>query len=746
MTMDEQALQVRMSQMGLEEKILQLVQVTGRSFGENGDLQTGPSAALGLKEGQGNLVGSVLSWVGAEKTENLQKSAGEGKENPIPLLFMADVINGYRTIFPVPLAQGCSFDPELVKQCARAAAREASWAGIHCVFSPMVDLCRDARWGRCMESAGEDVYLSCHMARAMVEGYQGEDLKEKESVAACVKHFAAYGAATGGREYTGAELSEHSLRQDYLPAYAAGIKSGAAMVMAAFNGLNGVPCTQNRTLLTEILREEMGFGGVTISDWGAVEELLKIGTCETGAQAAEAAIRAGVDIEMMSGAYAGNLAELVRTGRVSEEELNRAVWRVLSLKNKLGLFEDGVRGRSRQKDEAPVPEAHCALAKKMALESMVLLENKGNLLPLPQKGKKIALIGPYANVPAPNGSWAIFGNQAENKSLSQAMEEMGIAHTSCPGCPLLTPGTAFPGRTGICREETTWQECEEMLSRAEQAARRADVVILALGEHVQQSGEAASSASLTLPEVQQRLVRQVAAVNPNVVTVVFTGRPLVLEETAKLSRALMIAWLPGREGAAALRDLLFGEESPSGKLSMSFPRCAGQEPIWYSDLRNGRMRRSFPDVRYVSGYLDCPDTPLYPFGYGLSYTRFDWGVPRVRGDLTADGEIIVSCAVTNRGQHPGTEAAQLYLQDVVSSVIRPERELKGFQRLTLAPGETKIAQFRLGPWELSLVNRQGKRVVEPGEFRVLVGGDSRTENKAVFFCREGKELSGWSMN
>ena len=561
--MDEQALRGLLREMTLEEKILQLVQVTGRSFGGSGALQTGPAAALGLKEGQGNLVGSVLSWVGAEKTEALQASVLGHREKQIPLLFMADVINGYRTIFPVPLAQGCSFDPELVKRCARAAAQEASWAGLHCVFSPMVDLCRDARWGRCMESTGEDVYLNCRMAEAMVAGYQGDGLQEKESVAACVKHFAGYGAATGGREYTGAELSDHSLRQDYLPSYAAGIKSGAAMVMAAFNGINGVPCTGNPYLLTEILREEMGFEGVTISDWGAVEELIKIGTAADSTQAAGQAMEAGVDIEMMSGAYVRNLETLVREGTVPESQLDEAVFRVLTLKNKLGLFEDTTRGRDREKDTAPVPEAHVALARQMARESMVLLENRDGLLPLPKAGTRIALIGPYGNTRELNGSWSLFGDTAENQTLSQALSAAGVAHTLEPGCPLLTPGTVFPGRVGVCREDMSAADCEAMLRQAEETAAQADVVILTLGEHVQQSGEAASSVTLTLPEVQQTLLRRVAAVNPNIVTLIFTGRPLVLEEAARLSKALLIAWLPGREGAAAACDLLFGAEPPA---------------------------------------------------------------------------------------------------------------------------------------------------------------------------------------
>ena len=743
--MEEQALRGLLHEMTLEEKILQLVQVTGRSFGGSGELQTGPAAALGLKEGQGNLVGSVLSWVGAEKTEALQASVLGSREKQIPLLFMADVINGYRTIFPVPLAQGCSFDPELVRRCAQAAAREASWAGLHCVFSPMVDLCRDARWGRCMESTGEDVYLNCRMAEAMVEGYQGDDLNEKESVAACVKHFAGSGAATGGREYTGAELSDHSLRQDYLPSYAAAVQSGAAMVMAAFNGINGVPCTGNPYLLTEILRQEMGFEGVTISDWGAVEELIKIGTAADSTRAAGQAMEAGVDIEMMSGAYVRNLEALVRDGTVPESRLDEAVYRVLSLKNKLGLFEDTTRGRDREKDAAPVPEAHIALARQMARESMVLLENRDGLLPLPKTGKRIALIGPYGNTRELNGSWSLFGDTAENQTLSQALSAAGIAHTLAPGGPLLTPGTVFPGRVGLCREDMPMADCEAMLRQAEETATQADVVILALGEHVQQSGEAASSVKLTLPEIQQTLLRRVAAVNPNIVTLIFTGRPLVLEEAARLSKALLIAWLPGREGAAAACDLLFGAEAPSGKLAMSFPYSAAQEPIWYSDLRNGRMRRAFPSVRYVSGYLDCPDRPLYPFGFGLSYTEFSYGVPEIRGDVDRDGFVTVCCDVTNRGRRAGTETVQLYLMDLVSTVIRPERELRGFRRVFLEPGETKTVEFQLNLPALSLVNQQGNRVVEPGTFRVLVGGDSRTENGAEFSCRVGKELSRWNI-
>ena len=725
--MDVQALRGLLHEMTLEEKILQLMQVTGRSFGGSGELQTGPAAALGLKEGRGNLVGSVLSWVGAEKTEALQASVLGSREKQIPLLFMADVINGYRTIFPVPLAKGCSFDPELVRRCAQAAAREASWAGLHCVFSPMVDLCRDARWGRCMESTGEDVYLNCRMAEAMVAGYQGDGLNEKEAVAACVKHFAGYGAATGGREYTGVELSDHSLRQDYLPSYAAGIQSGAAMVMAAFNGINGVPCTGNPYLLTEILRQEMGFDGVTISDWGAVEELVKIGTAADSTQAAGQAMEAGVDIEMMSGAYVRNLEALVRDGTVPESRLDEAVFRVLTLKNKLGLFEDTTRGRDAQKDAAPVPGAHIALARQMARESMVLLENRDGLLPLPKTGKRIDLIGPYGNTQELNGSWSLFGDTAENQTLSQALSAAGIAHRLAPGCPLLTPGTAFPGRVGVCREDMLAADCEAMLLQAEEAAAQADVVILALGEHVQQSGEAASSVKLTLPEIQQTLLRRVAAVNPNIVTLILTGRPLVLEE------------------AAAACDLLFGAEAPSGKLAMSFPYSAAQEPIWYSDLRNGRMRRVFPSVRYVSGYLDCPDRPLYPFGFGLSYTVFSYGVPEIRGDMDRDGFVTVCCDVTNRGSRAGTETVQLYLMDLVSSVIRPERELKGFRRVFLEPGETKTVEFRLNLPALSLVNRNGDRVVEPGVFRVLVGGDSRTENGAEFSCRVGKELSRWNI-
>lgn len=741
--MEEQALHSCLARMSLEEKVLQLVQVAGGTFSGDGSLETGPAAALGLSGEQGNKVGSVLSLVGAEATEALQNKLAQEQPEPIPLLFMADVINGYRTVFPIPLAQGCSFHPELVRDCAKTAAKEASWAGIHCTFSPMVDLCRDARWGRCMESTGEDVYLNSRMASAMVEGYQGAGLQNPESLAACVKHFAGYGAPTGGREYTGAELSEHTLRQSHLPAYASGVQSGAAMVMSAFNGLDGIPCTGNKKLLTEILREEMGFDGLTISDWGAVEELIKMGVARDGAQAAEEALNAGLDMEMMSGTFAGNLQELVRAGKVSQQRLDQAVYRVLRLKNDLGLFENPNRGRNPEKDTAPMPQAHRELARRMAEESLVLLENRGQLLPLPKQGKKIALIGPYGNTRELNGSWSIFADTQDNQTLTQAMQQAGIAHTYLPGCPMLTPGTCFPGRMAPTREDMTAREQAEMLRQAVEAARQADIVILALGEHMEQSGEAASTARMELPTVQQELLRQVAAVNPNLVTLIFSGRPLVLGEVADTTKALLQCWLPGTEGAAAIRNVLFGDAVPSGKLSMSFPYTAAQEPIWYSDLRNGRMRDAFPSVRYISGYLDCPDVPRYPFGFGLSYTSFSYGTPEILGDLDRDGEITVRCPVTNVGNCTGTEIAQLYVSDQVATVICPARELKGFRRLTLAPGQTAMAEFVLTPGLLSLVDRSGNRVLEPGAFTAWVGGDSRTQNSVEFTCRKGRALSKW---
>lgn len=717
--MKKAALKELLDSLTLDEKILQLLQLTGGFFGSGEQVLTGPAARLGLRPDQTAKAGSVLSCVGAERTEEVQ--AISRKHGKIPLLFMADVINGYRTILPIPLAQGCSFDEELVRQGAEMAAREAAWAGIHCVFSPMVDLVRDARWGRCMESTGEDVYLNGRMAEAMVRGYQGTDLKNGETVAACVKHFAAYGAPTAGREYTGAELSKQTLRQDYLPAYAAAVRAGAALVMAAFNGVNGRPCTANTHLLRDMLRQEMGFDGVVISDWGAVEELVKIGVAEDPLDAARQAFQAGVDVEMMTACYAHGLKALLDRGEISMDQLDRAVLRVLELKNKLGLFEDSVRGRNVEKDTAPLQPDHRELARQMVRESAVLLENRDHILPLPKHGKKILLLGPYGNTKVLNGSWSIFADTGDNVPLSDALREAGADVTVAPGCPLLDPGTRFPGRKAMILEETTPETAENWQREAAVLAKEADVVLLALGEHPEQSGEAASRTDLTLPQVQLDLLEAVRSVNENLVTLIFCGRPLELEPVTRKSKALLLAWLPGTEGGHGLADLLFGDVCPSGKLSMSFPRRAAQEPIWYSDARNGRQRTEFPSVRYVSGYLDCPDTPLYPFGYGLSYTDFAYGPVSVRGNC-------VEASVKNIGKRAGWETVQLYVQDVTAQVIRPLRELKGFRRIFLHPGEEMIVSFLITEELLAYVHPDGKRYADPGEFRFWLGGDSRKEN------------------
>lgn len=743
--MEEQKLRRLMDSLSNEEKILQLLQLTGRFFGETAEQLTGPAAKMGLSQNQAAMTGSVLSCVGAERTMAVQRACMQ--QHPIPLLFMADVINGYRTIFPIPLAQGCSFDPELVNQAAAAAAREAAWAGIHCVFSPMVDLVRDARWGRCMESTGEDVFLNCRMAEAMVAGYQGNGMKDPESVAACVKHFAAYGAPTGGREYTGAELSEHTLRQDYLPAYEAAVKSGCAMVMTAFNSVNGIPCTANRWLLRKILREEMGFDGVVISDWGAVAELVTLGVAEEEAEAAGLALEAGVDVEMMSGCYLRHLPRLLERGAVRQEQLDAAVWRVLCLKNRLGLFENPFRGADPEKDGAPAPDAHRELARKLVRESLVLLENRDNILPLTKASGKIALIGPYADNRELNGSWSIFANTEDNLTLHQALAEAGIWHRCCQGSPRITPGEEFPGRVKIQYSSVAAAQAQQLLEEAVSAAREADTVILALGEHPEQSGEAASRVSLNLPDVQIALLEAVAKVNPNIVTLIFTGRPLVLERVRQLSKAILITWLPGTEGGHGICDVLLGQEAPSGKLSMSFPRSVGQEPLWYSDLRSGRPKPSFPSGRYYSGYLDSPASPLYPFGFGLSYTTFAYGVPRLSGRTLSPGETLRICVdVENTGTVTATETAQLYLCDLAASVVRPERELKGFQRILLAPGSKQEVVFTLTESDLAFAGPDGAWRAEPGRFALWIGGSSLTENRAEFTLNGQEEKDGAGCN
>ena len=718
--MKQKELDALLEAMSLEEKIDQLLQVSSVFLEEEGTV-TGPANTAGYTKEEVWRAGSVLGAAGAERLIELQKAYMEQQPHHIPLLFMLDVINGYRTIFPVPLAQGCTFHPQLAKEAAAAAARESAAAGVHVTFSPMVDLVRDARWGRVMESTGEDPYLNQCFGRAFVEGYQGTDgLKEKGRIGSCVKHFAAYGAPVGGRDYNGVELSERTLRDDYLPAYQEAVKAGAAMAMTSFQTLDRVPSTANKKLMRQILRKEMGFQGVLISDWSAIEELCSHGIAKDRKEAARLALEAGVDIDMMGACYCRSLKGLVEEGIIDRSLVDDAARRVLQLKNELGLFENPY------KDADPVEEkavilcgSHRTLSRKMAAESFVLLKNDG-ILPL-KAGNQIAVIGPHAGNHEIFGAWSILGRAKDTVSLEDGIKNRGCANVSFAKGSQLTDG------------ESDSENEEKLLEEAVALAAGADQVVLALGEHRMQSGEAASRGDITIPDCQKKLFESVCGVNPNVVVVLFTGRPLDIREISEKAAAVLVVWMPGTEGGNAMADVLFGDVNPSGKLAMSFPCCAGQIPVCYQQFRTGRPLVEGSDEKYVSRYLDIPNTPLYPFGYGLSYTKFDIGpVQLSAANMKKNESLKASVIVKNIGDVAGQEVVQLYLQDLCGSVVRPLRELKGFQKVKLEPGESRTVTFEITEEMLRFHDINMDYVSEPGEFRVYLGNSSDTVNTAAF--------------
>lgn len=729
-------------QMTLEEKIGELFQLPSYYF-DGGNI-TGPAAELGITKEELSVAGSCLSVIGAEKLITLQNTHMKNHPHHIPMLFMADIINGYQTIFPIPLAQGCTFDPELIQRGASIAAREAAASGIHVTFSPMADLCRDARWGRVMESTGEDPYLNGIMAKAMVHGYQGEsnELNQKGKIAACLKHFAGYGAPEGGRDYNTVELSERTLRDDYMDAYREAVDAGCALVMTSFNTLDRIPSSANRWLMQDVLREEMQFTGVLISDWMALQELLVHGIASSTQEAAELSMAAGVDIDMASTIYLKNLRCLIQQQKISEEDIDRCVLRVLTLKNKLGLFENPYKDASKEdENRLLLCESHRAAARECAEESFVLLKNKDSLLPLQPSDHAVALIGPFGNNKLISGSWSFFGDEANNVTLKEGLERFaaGCPILYAPGCPTVDLGVEIIGFQKQPPKESiqTSEQLEQALEEAVELARKCETVILALGEPRDYSGECASRANLTLPECQMELLRRVSAVNSRVCVVLFTGRPLDLREVSQYSKAILVAWFPGSEGGNALARVLYGQAAPSGKLSMSFPYCVGQVPVYYNHMQTGRpLQGDYRTHRFSSQYLDIPNEPLFPFGYGLTYTTFSCSPVTLDRTLLMPGEELrASVLVTNTGDREGTQTVQLYIHDLFGSVARPVRSLKGFQRVTLAPGEQKQVSFTVTEKMLRFYDRQMRYTAEPGDFELFIGFDSQTTNKASFaFC------------
>ncbi len=731
--MDQQNLKKLVGDMSLTEKINQLLQVTSGFFVNEAEL-TGPIRENGITEESISEAGSIIGLLGAKKYKEIQDAYIEKHPHKIPLLIMLDVINGFRTIFPIPLAQGATFEPELSKKCAKIAAKESAVSGVHVTFAPMVDLVRDARWGRVMESTGEDTKLNSDFAAAMVEGFQGNHVGEEYQIAACVKHFAAYGAPTAGREYNTVELSENTLRGYYLPAYEAAIKAGVEMVMTSFNTLNGVPATGNQWLMRDVLRDEMKFDGVLISDWAAIEELIYHGYAKDRKAAAGLAMNAGVDIDMMTGIYSKNLASLIEDGTVKEEILDEAVLRILQLKNKLGLFENPYKDADEEKEkEIILCEEHRQVSLEAAEKSFVLLKNEG-ILPINKK-EKVAFIGPFVHEKEIYGTWSMLGRPEDTVSIADAAQKYRVDYevTFAKGCDILGEEdiNLIPEVHGKAMK---LEDQETLIKEAVEAAKNADKVILALGEHRRMSGEAASRAELTLPKVQERLLHAIYEVNPNIGVILFTGRPLDLRLVSEKSQAILNVWMPGTEGGNAILNVLTGKVSPSGKLPMSFPYCVGQVPVHYNEYFTGRpYDPKSGGKEYRSNYRDIPNTPLYPFGYGLSYAKFQYSDLKLSKDTMQEGETLDACiTIKNEGEYGGTETVQLYIRDCVGSVVRPRKELKSYQKVELQPGEAKCVTFKITEEMLRFYKADSTFGSEKGEFHVFIGTDSSTEEYVSF--------------
>ncbi len=693
----ETEVQDLLSKMTLEEKLGQLQQLDGLADGT-----ARPEQAELARKG---LLGSVLNVRGATNVNALQREAVEHSRLKIPILFGFDVIHGYRTVFPIPLALAATWDPALVKDAARTAATEAEAAGVRWTFSPMVDVARDPRWGRVAEGAGEDPYLGAVMARAWVRGYQGSDPSQPGRVAACAKHWVGYGAAEGGRDYNTTEISERTLREIYFPPFQAAVDAGALTFMSAFNDLDGVPASANAFTLTQVLRGEWKFPGFVVSDYNAVDELISHGVAADGADAARLALSAGVDMEMVSRDYASNLPALLRAGKVPTTVLDEAVRRVLRVKFLLGLFDRPYADQSRE-SAALFSADNRAAARRAAQRSLVLLKNDGNVLPLSKALKSVAVIGPLADDRAATlGSWSGDGREAD-------------ARTVLDGVRAALPGAAVIVSTG----GTIGALSDLDISSATAAARAADAVILVLGETADMTGEASGRSTLDLPGRQLDLARAALAAGKPTAVVLLGGRPLALGALLDAASAVLEAWQPGSQGGDAVADALFGDVDPGGKLTMTFPRSVGQIPIYYNHKNGGRPASS---EHYSSKYIDGPWTPQFPFGWGLSYTTFTLsGLAVDPVSLSAGGRADVRVYVANDGARAGDEVVQLYLRRRTADVTRPVAELKGFRRVSLKPGEDARVDFILGPRELGFLDRDMKFAVEPGDYDITVGTSS----------------------
>ncbi len=707
-------------------KLMTLDEKVGQMNQYNGDWDaTGPITNDGDKQNQirKGMVGSMLNVTGVEHTTALQKIAMQSRMK-IPLLFGQDIIHGYRTTFPVPLAEAASWDMDAIKLSARIAATEAAAAGVHWTFAPMVDISRDPRWGRVMEGAGEDPYLGSQIAKARVQGFQGNGLGNTDALMACAKHFVAYGAAIGGRDYNSVDMSLNTLWQIYLPPFKAAADAGAATFMNSFNSLNGIPATGNAYLQKDILKGAWKFKGFIVSDWNSVGEMIPHGFAKDNYDAAEKAANAGNDMDMESRSYIQNLAKVVKDGKVPIRRIDDAVRRILKKKFELGLFDDPYKFSNKEREQQQWDNKSNLEAEKiMAEKSMVLLKNDNQLLPLNKdalKGKTIALIGPF---------------------IKSVRDNLGFWSYSWPddSARIITPYGGIKNKAGSNVTVLYAKGCNindtsrAGFSEAIDAAMKADVIVMNVGEAPDWSGEAKSRSNIHLPGVQEELIKAIYQVNKKVIVMVNAGRPLIFNWTADRVPSIVYAWWLGTEAGDAMADVLFGDYNPSGKLPISFPREEGQIPVYYNHFNTGRPAKNDSDLNYVSSYIDLPNSPKFPFGFGLSYTTFAYSDITLSKKIIKPGETLTaSVTISNTGKYKGKETVQLYIRDMVGSVVRPVKELKGFQQILLNPGENKTVIFNIRTDDLRFYDSKLNYIYEPGDFKLFIGTNSDDVKEAGF--------------
>ncbi|MBA4497365.1 beta-glucosidase BglX [Bacteroides fragilis] len=724
-----------MKKMTLEEKIGQL------NLPVTGEITTGQAKSSDVaKRIRNGEVGGLFNLKGVERIREVQRQAVEESRLGIPLLFGMDVIHGYETIFPIPLGLSCTWDMKAIEESARIAAVEASADGISWTFSPMVDVSRDPRWGRVSEGNGEDPFLGAAIARAMIRGYQGKDMSRNDEIMACVKHFALYGASEAGRDYNTVDMSRQRMFNEYMLPYQAAVEAGVGSVMASFNEVDGVPATGSKWLMTDVLRKQWGFDGFVVTDYTGINEMIDHGMGDQQTVAA-LALNAGVDMDMVSDAFSGTLKKSVEEGKVSAAAIDAACRRILEAKYKLGLFDDPYKycDVNRPKKQIFTKE-HRAIARKTASESFVLLKNEG-VLPLSKKGT-IAVVGPLANIRSNMpGTWSVAAVLDNAPSLVEGLREVvgdRAKVVTAKGSNLIGDADYEKRATMFGRELHRDNRTDrELLDEALKVAAGADVIVAALGESSEMSGESSSRTNLEMPDVQRALLQELLKTGKPVVLVLFTGRPLVLTWEEEHVPAILNVWFGGSEAAYAISDVLFGDVNPSGKLTATFPQNVGQIPLFYNHKNTGRpLQEGRWFEKFRSNYLDVSNEPLYPFGYGLSYTTFAYSDIHLSStEMSADGELTATVTVTNTGSRDGAEVVQLYIRDLVGSVTRPVKELKGFEKIFLKAGESRKVSFSITPELLKFYNYDLQFVCEPGDFDVMIGGNSRDVKKARFLLK-----------